>query len=192
MQENKELTVAARIATKDDAPAVVDLWKRFMTETKMVVEKKPEDINKEARRWSKRVARMIEEKKSFVVEYNKKITGFACYIGGVKEVAQKQDRTHRASTQKPPGRKHPIPLGVAYITDFYVSPEARKSRAAQNLMAVMSEAIEKTGYKAIWTNTSSRNRRVHILLGRLGFSVMTDFKLSGKENHVYYKKRLNM
>ena len=112
------------------------------------------------------------------------IVGFLCYFD------KPEVETETQETESRPGKKLPIPPGVAFVTDVYVSPEARRSKAATSLFEILEKSAINAGCNAIWTNTNVRNHRIHTVLKHLGFSVMKDFIIPGKEKDVYFKKEL--
>ena len=195
--EKGQSNLVARAANENDFSAIVEMWKRFMTEEKEAVDEV--DPGKEVSKWSWRLRKQIEEEKALVVERNNEILGFACFVGRAREGDYKRGAGNDSVLPGGPEMERPAPeqvkrlpilAGVAYVTDLYVSPEGRRSRAAQSLFAALFEAVAAAGFTAVWTNTSSRNRRVQTLLQRLGFSVMPGFRIRGMENHVYYERKL--
>lgn len=182
-KKEKNVDVIARIAEKEDISAITSFWKRLVTEETEAVDD-VKDFDSALEKWSWRLNKMIDTKQAFVVEYNNGIVGFICYLKQTKTETRTQDAESYSR------RKIAIPSGVAFVTDIYVSPEARKSNAAMSLFQILEKSAIKSGCNAIWTNTNIRNRRIHILLKRLGFSVMEDFTIAEKEKDIYFKKEL--
>jgi len=83
-----------------------------------------------------------------------------------------------------------IPAGVAYVTDVYVSPEARLTDASMNLASTLMEVARKTGFSAVWTNTHADNKPMQAFLKRLGFFPLENFTFKGREDDMYYQKEL--
>lgn len=176
--------IVARTAKHEDHPKIVLLWKQLVTEEPQAVD--DIDVDSALEKWSWRLEKQIEEKLAFVVERSRKLVGFACCIGRVKE----KETNEVKSVKEIPLRKRPIPEGVAYITDVYVCPEARISMAAPELMAILENTIRETGFSAIWTNTHIENRPMQAFLKRLGYVNLDDDKIPRREEHLYYKKDL--
>jgi len=173
----------ARVAEKEDISAIAVHWKKFVTEEKDAVDDIG-DIDSAAEKWSWRLHKMIDAEQAFVVEDNNKIVGFVCYFSKPETEKETKD------TESPKSKKLSIPPGVAFVTDIYVCPEARRSKAAISLFQIIEKSAIRNGCTTIWTNTNIRNRRVHIMLKRLGFSVMEGVAFPGKEKDVYFKKEL--
>ena|GEM_PF-345711 len=172
-----------RPAAHRDSNTVVKLWKRLVTEIDVAAGYP--DLHAAVDKWSDRLGRQIDEEKAFVAELDGKIVGFACYVGRTAGSGLQNRRTDRL---KGPGL--PIPLGVAYVTDLYVTPAARHQGLAQGLLGVIMRGAESTGFHTVWTNTSSRNKRTLSLLSKLGFAPLQGFQIPDLDNQVYYARAL--
>ena len=156
-----------RVAAEQDSPGIVDLWRRFMLEEREAVP--VPDLAGTVRNWSERLDAQIARTQVVVAVHDGRAVGFAGFIDAV-------DRAW-------------VPDGVAYVVDFYVVPEARRTGAAQQLFQCLLVRLEGR-YTETWSNTSARNRRVQILLRRVGFRPLQGFCIAGLENQVYYCKGL--
>jgi ribosomal protein S18 acetylase RimI-like enzyme len=159
------------------------LWKQLVTEKDVGADHI--DVIAAAARWSARLSRQIDEGKAFVAERNGKLVGFAGYIGRITG-----DESEKLQNNKVEGSRLPIPPGIAYITDLYVTPATRRRGLAQSLLDAILRSSKSLGFQAVWTNTNSRNRRTLSLLAKLGFTPLGDFQISGLENQVYHMKAL--
>ena len=173
----------ASIAQKEDRDDILELWKDLM-KMEIAVGKEDIDIDETIKAWAWRLDKQIEEKKAIIVKGDDKTVGFACFIGKTGDEVKKQ--------QAPSGnaRKITIPAGIAYITDVYVAPRARLTDASMKLSNTLIEVAKKAGFSAVWTNTHADNKPMQAFLKRLGFSILENFTLKRREDHLYYKKDL--
>jgi ribosomal protein S18 acetylase RimI-like enzyme len=170
----------ACFAKKEDKNDILELWKELM-KIEIAVGKNGNDIDNAIKTWAWRLEKQIEENKAIIVTGNDKVVGFACFIGKTEDEVKDQ-----------PGgmKKMAIPAGVAYMTDFYISPKARLTDASMNLSDKLMEVARKTGFSAVWTNTHADNKPMQAFLKRLGFSRLENFTLKGREHDMYYEKEL--
>jgi hypothetical protein len=97
----------ARAAHESDAPAIVRLWQRFMSEEhEAVPDADPEGA---LARWSERLGSQIVRGQVLILETGAGVAGFAAF----------SDSADRQC----------IPAGVAYVVDLYVRPEERRAAA---------------------------------------------------------------
>lgn len=162
------LEVDTRKAHLDDTTAIIELWKRFMTEEHQAVT--DEEPLKNLEKWSEWLHSRISKGHIFIVKCNGVIVGFAAFV---------DSEEHKA-----------VPSGIAYITDIYVIPEARKSKTACKVFNLLIEEASRAGFKEAWANTSVKNRRIQLLLKRAGFVDMDDFKLPHRKEDIHFKKAL--
>lgn len=173
----------AFIAQKEDKNDILELWKDLM-KIEIAVGKESVDIDEAIKTWAWRLDKQIEEEKAIIVKGDDKIVGFASFIGKTEdEVKTQQGQPERM-------KQIAIPAGIAYVTDVYVSPEARLTDASMDLSNKLIETAKKAGFSTIWTNTHSDNKPMRAFLKRLGFSNLENFTLKGREDHLYYKKEL--
>lgn len=157
----------ARVAVEQDKPVIIELWRRFMLEEREAVP--VADPDAAMRSWSERLEAQIAREQVVVVVHDDRTVGFAGFIDA--------------------GDRAWVPDGVAYVVDFYVVPEARRTRAANRLFQCLFACLDGQ-YTEAWTNTSMRNRRVQILLRRMGFLPLQGFRIAGLEDQAYYRKEL--
>ena len=173
-----------RPADLNDSETIISLWKQLVSERDVAADYS--DVPSAVEKWSRRLDRQIEEGKAFVAELQEKIVGFAGYVG-----RPPGQENHGPKAPLAANPRLPIPPGVAYVTDLYVIPLARKKGVAQRLLRTIIDTSESTGFAAIWTNTNIRNQRTLGLLRKLGFTPLADFRIPGLENQVYYAKKLH-
>lgn len=178
------MKIEARKAIAGDREQLLRLWKRFATEEGNAVEAGL-DVDRESEKWARRLDRQIGEGVTFVVEGESGISGFAGYIGYHGHDGHRTD----IETTKAEGRLPLVP-GTAFISDIYVVPSARRTPAARALFRAMADGIRSRGYTMIWTNTGVRNRRMQVLLERIGFEKTHAFSLPGEKDQIYYEKRI--
>ena len=153
----------ARFANSSDIEAIIGLWKRFMQEEKDAV---PDArVGEVLDGWTQRLREQVRTSKVIVADIDGKTRGFLGFI----------DSTDRAW----------VPVGVAYVVDIYVAPEARRSRIALLLFRTLAGPTSK--YTEIWTNTSVRNRRAQAFFAQAGFTPMEGFAIKGLEGQIYYR-----
>ena len=159
------MTLSTRLATQKDIPELLALWQRFMREESDAV---PEaDPCAALRNWTERLHSQVQKHQAVLVESHGIPVGFAGFIDS-------SDRSW-------------IPQSVAYVVDLYIVPEARASCAAKLLFGyLINDAAE--GYEEVWTNTSAQNKRVQVLLKRVGFIPLGGFEISGLKEQLYFKK----
>lgn len=150
-----------RIAMAFELEQIVALWKRFMEEIVPEIEPEIAELG-----WTTRLKKQIADSKVLVAVKGQTLVGFIAYVDH-----------HNWQL---------LPENVAYIVDFYVAPEARKSPAAQNLFSNLKELISMK-YAAIWTNTHITNKRMQTLLKRWRFQELENFTIQGISDHVYYQ-----
>ena len=135
-----------------------------MTEEREIV---PGANHEEAEKaWTERLMNQIADSKVIVVEDGRAPVGFFAFI-------DHHDRQW-------------VPVGVAYVVDIYVVPEARASTAARAL-ACSAGKLLRAAYAETWTNTHLRNRRVQVLLRRAGFESLANFRIEHLKDQLYYR-----
>jgi GNAT superfamily N-acetyltransferase len=172
-----------RPAVQSDSEAIISLWRRLVTEYDVAADYL--DVPSAVEKWSYRLGKQIEETKAFVAVLDDKVVGFAGYVG--RPAGEKRQTGQTAPAGNP---RLPIPAGIAYVTDLYVIPEARKRGVAQRLLMTIIDNSESTGFSAVWTNTNTRNKRTLGLLAKMGFTPLADFHIPDLENQAYYAKEL--
>ena len=159
------MTLSTRLATQKDIPALLALWQRFMRDESDAV---PESDPRTAlHNWTERLHSQVQKRQAVLVESNGIPVGFAGFIDS-------SDRNW-------------IPQSVAYVVDLYIVPEARVSCGAKLLFGYLLNNAA-GGYEEVWTNTSAQNKRVQVLLKRVGFIPLVGFEISGLKEQRYFKR----
>jgi RimJ/RimL family protein N-acetyltransferase len=162
------MKMQTRSAKTTDVPAILSLWKRFMTEEGGVVSGANPLEAEEA--WTTRLRTQIADSKVVVADDGHGPVGFFAFI-------DKRDRDW-------------IPAGVAYAVDIYVAPEARAGTAAKDLFHAATVLL-RGEYSETWTNTHVKNKRMQVLLRRAGFEPLHNFRIEGLQDQVYYRRDNN-
>jgi len=153
----------ARLAINEDVEEIIGLWKSFMLED----DSTQEDIAEVSHRWAERLGRQIHKAQVMVVELSNRTVGFMGLI----------DSTEASF----------VPKDIAYFSDIFVLPEARRLGAASQLLR-SSKEHSKGIYKELWLNTHKENFRMQRLLRKHGYKEHESFSIEGLEDYLFYRR----